>query len=82
MDPRITIEPVRNSTDIEDTKVLFLAYAGSLGVDLAFQDFHTELETLPGVYAPPNCELLIARDVDASPLGCVALRPMQQDGCC
>lgn len=82
MDARITIEPVRNSTDLEETKILFQAYAESLGIDLAFQNFQTELETLPGVYAPPNGELLIARDADGSPLGCVALRRMQQHGCC
>ncbi len=82
MDARITIEPIHNNTDHGETKILFLAYAESLGIDLAFQNFHTELATLPGVYAPPNGELLIARDADGSPLGCVALRPMQQDGCC
>ncbi|KAL8892515.1 MAG: hypothetical protein Q9192_005604 [Flavoplaca navasiana] len=82
MDTRITIEPVRNNSDLKETKILFLAYAESLGIDLAFQDFQTELKNLPGVYAPPPGELLIARDADGSPLGCVALRPMQQDGCC
>ncbi|KAL8839330.1 MAG: hypothetical protein Q9176_004511 [Flavoplaca citrina] len=82
MDARIIIEPVRNNTDLEETKILFLAYAESLGIDLTFQNFQTELKTLPGVYAPPNGELLIARDADGSPLGCVALRQMQQDGCC
>ena len=82
MDARITIEPVRNNTDLEDIKILFLVYAESLGIDLTFQNFQTELETLSGVYASPNGELLIARDTDGSPLGCVALRPIQQDGCC
>ncbi|KAL8868235.1 MAG: hypothetical protein Q9198_008253, partial [Flavoplaca austrocitrina] len=81
MDARITIEPVRNNTDLEESKILFLAYAESLGIDLTFQNFQTELATLPGLYATPNGELLIARDADGSPLGCVALRPMQPDGC-
>ncbi|KAL8670451.1 MAG: hypothetical protein Q9168_005011 [Polycauliona sp. 1 TL-2023] len=82
METHISIEPVRSRTDLLDTKGLFLAYAESLGIDLSFQDFQTELETLPGKYAAPLGELLMARDVDGSPLGCVAIRPMPEDGCC
>ena len=78
----ITIESVRTKTDLEDTKGLFIAYAESLGVDLSFQDFHVELDTLPGKYAAPTGELLLARDVHGSPIGCVALRSMPQPGCC
>lgn len=82
MGTHITIESVRCKTDLEDTKGLFIAYAESLGIDLSFQDFQAELDTLPGKYAAPNGELLLARDVDGSPIGCVALRPMHQPGCC
>ncbi|KAL8753075.1 MAG: hypothetical protein Q9199_005300 [Rusavskia elegans] len=82
MGTHITIESVRCKTDLEDTKGLFIAYAESLGIDLSFQDFQAELDTLPGKYAAPAGELLLARDVDGSPIGCVALRPMHQPGCC
>jgi len=34
-----TITPVRNPADLKDTISLFRAYAGSLGFDLAFQNF-------------------------------------------
>jgi ribosomal protein S18 acetylase RimI-like enzyme len=61
---------------------LFGAYASSLGVDLGFQDFATELATLPGKYAPPAGEPLLARGSRGEPLGCVGLRPMAPDGCC
>ena len=81
-DARLRITPVRSRIDVEATGRLFDAYASSLGVDLAYQDFATELATLPGKYAPPAGELLLARDSDGEPLGCVALRPMQPDGCC
>jgi ribosomal protein S18 acetylase RimI-like enzyme len=81
-DTRFHIKPVRSADDVEATVRLFNAYASSLGVDLAYQDFATELATLPGKYTPPAGELLLARRSDGEPLGCVALRPMQPHGCC
>ena len=76
------ISPVRSTVDLEATAQLFAAYAGSLGVDLAYQDFSVEMATLPGKYAPPGGELLLARDIHSQPLGCVGLRPIHPDGCC
>ena len=52
---------------------LFREYAGSLGVDLSFQNFETELAELPGDYAPPRGLLLLAFDGE-EPAGCAALR--------
>jgi GNAT superfamily N-acetyltransferase len=76
------IRAVRLTTDLEATARLFNAYASSLGLDLGFQDFPTELATLPGKYAPPTGELLLACDNHGEPLGCVGLRPIKPDGCC
>ena len=76
------IKPVRSAGDVEATVQLFNAYASALGVDLGYQDFDTELATLPGKYAPPAGELLLARDTHGEPLGCVALRPIKPDRCC
>jgi ribosomal protein S18 acetylase RimI-like enzyme len=76
------IEPVRTAADLEAVAELFQAYASSLGIDLAYQDFAAELVSLPGKYAPPKGELLLARDVQGEPLGCVALRPILPEGCC
>jgi ribosomal protein S18 acetylase RimI-like enzyme len=76
------ISPVRSAPDLEATVALFNAYAGSLGIDLAYQDFAAEVATLPGKYAPPKGELLLATDTRGVPLGCVALRPIELDGCC
>lgn len=61
--------------------LLFNAYASALGVDLGYQDFATELATLPGKYAAPAGELLLACDNHGEPLGCVGLRPINPDGC-
>jgi ribosomal protein S18 acetylase RimI-like enzyme len=59
---------------------LFEEYAGSLGVDLGFQDFERELAELPGEYLPPAGRLLLALSEDEA-AGCVALRPFEPDVC-
>ncbi|RYG34098.1 GNAT family N-acetyltransferase [bacterium] len=80
-DRRFQIKPVRTAEDIQAAAGLFQAYADSLSIDLGFQDFSAELASLPGKYAPPLGELLLARDASGRPVGCVALRPME-DGVC
>ncbi|MGE5528927.1 MAG: GNAT family N-acetyltransferase [Patescibacteria group bacterium] len=59
---------------------LFKAYAGSLGFDLAFQNFDAELAGLPGAYAPPAGRLLLAMENDDA-AGCVAMRPLGHGVC-
>src|SRR3954467_981489 len=81
-DPAFSITPARSAADIEAAAQLFVAYAASLGIDLDFQDFGAERARLPGKYAPPAGELLLARDGQGAPLGCVGLRPLAPDGCC
>jgi ribosomal protein S18 acetylase RimI-like enzyme len=54
---------------------LFVEYAGSLSIDLCFQNFDAELACLPGDYASPGGALLVAV-VDGEPAGCGALRPL------
>lgn len=76
------IRPVRSSEDLRATAILFDAYARSLPVDLDYQDFGSELAALPGYYAPPRGELLLARRGDGEALGCVGLRPLATPGRC
>ncbi|WP_029006102.1 GNAT family N-acetyltransferase [Azorhizobium doebereinerae] len=79
---RPAITPVRTPADLAAVAGLFRAYAAALDVDLAYQDFAAELAMLPGKYAPPGGELLLARDEAGTPVGCVALRPLEAPGCC
>jgi GNAT superfamily N-acetyltransferase len=81
-EPGFRIAPIRSDDELAAVAALFRAYAASLGIDLTYQDFDAELAGLPGKYAPPAGELLLARDDAATPLGCVGLRPRAPDGCC
>lgn len=71
-----TVSRVTTVEDLSATTLLFKAYAQSLGIDLTFQDFTTEISSMPGKYAPPTGCLLIARSPTGSPVGCVGLRPL------
>ena len=79
---RYTVEPATTPDDIRAITNLFKDYTAWLDLDLAFQDYATELASLPGKYAPPAGALLIARRNSGIPLGCVALRPMDKHGIC
>ena len=76
------IGEVATADDLRATARLFEAYARSLPVDLGYQDFTSELASLPGKYAPPRGTLLLARGADGRALGCVGLRPLEAEGCC
>ncbi len=65
---------------IEEIRKLFLEYARSLEIDLDFQDFETELNTLPGKYQPPDGALILAL-VEGREAGCIALRKISKDIC-
>lgn len=75
------IAPARSPEDLAIVAGLFRRYAETLPVDLGYQGFEAELAGLPGKYAPPRGELLLARDAQAAPLGCVALRPLDHWVC-
>ena len=66
--------------DLLAARQLFIEYADWLGVDLCFQGFQQELDGLPGDYAPPGGQLLLAVEDDQA-IGCVAMRKLG-DGIC
>jgi ribosomal protein S18 acetylase RimI-like enzyme len=80
--PSFRIMPVRTANDLASAVKLFRAYASSLDIDLSYQDFEAEMEAMPGKYAPPAGELLLARYPNGTPVGCVGLRPLEPPGCC
>lgn len=73
--PDIVIAPALGADDLQHIALLFREYASTLSIDLGFQGFEDEVEGLPGEYAPPRGELLLAR-IDGVAVGCCALRPL------
>ena len=69
---------MEDQSALATARTLFEEYAESLKIDLYFQDFATELATLPGAYARPAGRLLLA-SVDQQIAGCVGLRPLGPD---
>jgi ribosomal protein S18 acetylase RimI-like enzyme len=67
----VTVIHVAASEDAERVRELLRAYAAELDVDLAFQDFETELADPLGFYEL----VLLAAD------GCVALRGLDEKAC-
>ena len=71
-----TIAPARSPVELISAAALLRAYAKSLPVDLGRQGFAQEVDSLPGPYAPPEGELLLAKRGDHV-LGCIALKPLE-----
>ena len=74
------IREVRSSSDVADTRVLFLEYAAGLGVSLEFQGFAEELRTLPAPYAAPGGVLFVAYS-EGELAGCVGVRRLADETC-
>ena len=74
---------MRFAESVEDRRTvrrLFAEYSAGLGIDLEFQGFAGELESLPGEYAPPGGRLWLA-ERGGEAVGCVALRALGADVC-
>jgi len=65
---------------IDQARELFQEYAAWLEIDLCFQNFDRELAQLPGDYAPPAGQLLLATKNDLI-AGCIALRKIGEGVC-
>src|SRR5438270_4610881 len=75
-----TISQAETPVQIAQARELFLEYANSLGFSLCFQSFDQELAALPGDYAPPNGQLLLATS-NGDPAGYVAQHKLESGIC-
>jgi ribosomal protein S18 acetylase RimI-like enzyme len=78
--PVSTIRAAAWPDDLGAVRALFTEYAAGIGVDLSFQDFDAEVDTLPGRYAAPSGALFVAWRGD-EPVGCIALRALADGDC-
>ena len=68
------------ATEIPEIRILFKEYEDFLGLDLCFQGFQQELDSLPGIYAEPTGCILV--DVEDGQIqGVVALKPLESGVC-
>jgi len=61
-----------------DGRSLFIQYANSLDVDLSFQDFQNELDTIEKQYSEPKGALLLAYKDDIV-VACAGIRELNKD---
>ena len=75
-----TIRQALSDADYAFAGELFREYATQLRVDLCFQGFDAELQSLAVTYGPPSGCLLLAHLGDA-PVGCVGVRQLATGRC-
>lgn len=73
------IETGFQERDRDEIVAMLREYEAGLGISLFFQEFEAEIAALPGAYAPPGGEILVARGQSGRPVGCVALRPVADE---
>jgi GNAT superfamily N-acetyltransferase len=76
----MSIAAARFPEDRPVVEALFREYQQSLGIDLDFQSFDEEMAALPGKYARPRGDILLAFH-GGKPAGCIAWYPLKADIC-
>jgi putative acetyltransferase len=66
--------------ELEEVRKIFIEYSEFLQVDLCFQNFEQELQTLHQVYSPPQGCIISAKQNEVT-VGCVALKPIGEGVC-
>lgn len=65
---------------VEEVRRLLRAYAAEVEAPACFETLESELEALPGVFAPPGGALLLATEGGVA-VGCVALEGVDGETC-
>lgn len=75
---------IQTVSELQQVEELFREYYAFLahdhGLDISYQGIEDELSTLPGKFAPPSGRLIMAVTVK-QPVGCAALRPIDERVC-
>ena len=74
------IRPAQFPDDMAAVQAIFREYVASPSVSLDFQDYKAEFADLPGKYAAPRGQLLLAWKADAV-VGCAAFREVDATTC-
>jgi putative acetyltransferase len=74
----ITYGVAWSPTDFEEGRRLFREYVASLGVDLSFQDFENELNSIDLQYSRPVGALLLVYDGEKA-IGCAGIRKIDAE---
>ncbi|PRX54791.1 GNAT family N-acetyltransferase [Flagellimonas meridianipacifica] len=77
----VSFKKASSDKEYEIGKTLFLKYADDIGIDLAFQDFDSELKNLEIQYGPPEGALFLIYTKETVPIGCFALRKLDSKTC-
>jgi putative acetyltransferase len=80
MTSNIQFANIQSGPALEHVRALFLEYAQGLNFNLCFQNFQRELDELPGPYDLPHGRLILC-EVDETPAGCIALKPLEPGVC-
>ena len=74
--PPLRLVVADSAQNVAAARAIFEEYAASLPIDLGFQQFDAELAALPGEYAAPHGQLLLAQTAAGATVACGALRPL------
>ena len=76
----IKLQIVENEDHVAQASALFREYADTRKNDPALVGFPEEINNLPGNYAPPNGNIILAYS-DGKPAGCVAVHKLEDHIC-
>lgn len=80
MENKIELVEAKTADDFSAAKILILEYVTWLGIDLSFQNFDHEFNTLSETYSPPNGGLCVVYRND-KPVGVAGIKKFNETEC-